>query len=176
MNLRKRTLWLTRTAVLLAVLIVLQWTTKPLGQIVTGSCVNGVLAIAALCAGLPSALCVAVLSPILAFLLGIGPAFFPLTPVIAAGNCVYVLIIWALAGKASAKIPAMVLGAAVAACAKAAVLYLLVVQVVCRFASLAPKQVETFTTMFSLPQLTTALIGGAVAVAVAIPVKHALKR
>lgn len=176
MHLSSKIRWITRTGVLLAVLVVLQWATKPLGQLVTGSCVNAVLAIAALCAGLSSGLCAAILSPVLAFLLGIGPAFFPLTPVIALGNCVYVGILWALGGKPAAGLKTMVPGVVLGACAKAGVLYLLVVQVICRTAELAPKQVETFTAMFSLPQLITALIGGVVAVAVSVPVKRALKR
>ena len=34
---KKKILWITETAVLLALLITLQWLTKPLGQLVTGS-------------------------------------------------------------------------------------------------------------------------------------------
>ena len=39
----KKTLFITRTAALLALLVVLQAITKSAGQIVTGSCVNAVL-------------------------------------------------------------------------------------------------------------------------------------
>lgn len=39
----KKTLWITETAVMIALLVALQWATKPLGQFVTGSCVNLVL-------------------------------------------------------------------------------------------------------------------------------------
>ena len=41
----KRVLWLTETAALTALLIILQTVTKPAGQYVTGSCVNAVLAV-----------------------------------------------------------------------------------------------------------------------------------
>ena len=44
----KKTVWIARTAVCLALLIAIQFLTKSLGQLVTGSCVNLVLAIAAL--------------------------------------------------------------------------------------------------------------------------------
>ena len=44
----KKVRWITETAVLLALLIVLQWITKPFSQIVTGSCVNAVLAVTVL--------------------------------------------------------------------------------------------------------------------------------
>ena len=61
---KSKALWVTRTAVMLALLIVLQWLTKPLGQIVTGSCVNAVLAVTVLLTGLSSGVTVAVLSPL----------------------------------------------------------------------------------------------------------------
>ena len=47
----KKTVWIARTAVCLALLIAIQFLTKSLGQLVTGSCVNLVLAIAALIGG-----------------------------------------------------------------------------------------------------------------------------
>ena len=48
---RQKTLWITQTAALLALLIMLQLATRSAGQLVTGSCVNAVLALAALIAG-----------------------------------------------------------------------------------------------------------------------------
>ena len=44
----KKIRWITETAIMLALLVTLQALTKPMGQLVTGSCVNAVLAIAAL--------------------------------------------------------------------------------------------------------------------------------
>ena len=44
---RQKTLWITQTAALLALLIILQLATRSAGQLVTGSCVNAVLALAA---------------------------------------------------------------------------------------------------------------------------------
>ena len=44
----KKTLWITETAVMIALLVALQWATKPLGQFVTGSCVNLVLGVSVL--------------------------------------------------------------------------------------------------------------------------------
>ena len=51
----------TETGVLLALLIVLQAATRSAGQYVTGTCVNAVLALAVLAAGLWSGAAVAVL-------------------------------------------------------------------------------------------------------------------
>ena len=44
----KKTAWIARTAICLALLLCLQFVTKSLGQFVTGSCVNLVIAMAAL--------------------------------------------------------------------------------------------------------------------------------
>ena len=95
----KRVLWLTETAALTALLIILQTVTKPAGQYVTGSCVNAVLAVSALAVGVGSGLTVALLSPFFAFLLGIGPQLLPIVPSIAVGNLVFVLILGLLAGE-----------------------------------------------------------------------------
>ena len=171
----KKTLWITETAVLLALLIVLQWLTKPLGQIVTGSCVNAVLAVAVLLGGLWCGLTVAFFSPFCAFVLGIGPQLFAIIPAIALGNAVYVLLLhlvqkW-MTGKVG-KILAL-LGASVG---KFGVLYLVVVQFLCRVLPLKQPQIDTFTAMFSIPQLVTALIGGALAILLVPMVKKALRK
>ncbi|MFR5385985.1 MAG: hypothetical protein ACLTGT_02910 [Oscillospiraceae bacterium] len=73
----KKTLWITETAVMIALLVALQWATKPLGQFVTGSCVNLVLGYRR--CGWPGGLTVALVGPFFAFLLGISPAF-PIVP------------------------------------------------------------------------------------------------
>ena len=44
----KKVRWITETAVMLALLVTLQALTKPAGQLVTGSCVNAVLAVSVL--------------------------------------------------------------------------------------------------------------------------------
>ena len=91
---------LTETAVMTALLIVLQAVTKPAGQYITGTCVNAVLAVSVLAAGLWSGIAVALLSPLFAFLLGIGPQLPPIVPSIAVGNLVFVLLLGLLAGAA----------------------------------------------------------------------------
>ena len=83
----KKVRWITETAVMLALLVALQALTKGFGQFVTGSCVNAVLAVTVLTAGLGSGIVVAVLSPVLAYLLGIAPQILVL-PAIMVGNTV----------------------------------------------------------------------------------------
>lgn len=174
---KKKILWITRTAVLIALLVTLQWATSGLGQFVTGSCVNAVLALAALTAGLWSGVAVALLSPFCAFLLGIGPKLIQMIPAIALGNLVLVwLVFLLLSGKA---LPwwRKALGVAVSALAKFLVLYLTVIKVIIPIMGpqLAQKQVQTFTAMFSWPQLVTALIGTTVAVLIAPVIRKAMK-
>lgn len=168
----KTTRKITYTAVLLALLIVLQWATKSLGQFVTGSCVNCVLAVAALVVGLESGLLVALVSPFMAFLLNIGPANIAVVPAIAAGNAVLVLVLWLILHKKQ-NIVRSVLGVACASAAKFLALYLLVVQLLCRVLTLKEQQIALFSQMFSWPQLVTALIGSAVAVALIPLVRRA---
>lgn len=172
----RRALYITETAVMTALLIVLQAATKPAGQYVTGTCVNAVLAVSALAVGLWSGMTVALLSPFFAFLLGIGPQLPPITPSIAAGNLVFVLLLAFLAG--GKDLPLWRRGAALlaAAFAKFGVLYLLVVRLLCAVLPLQEPQVAKFTAMFSYPQLVTALAGGGIALALAPSLRRALKR
>ena len=140
-------------------LIVLQAATKNLGQFVTGSCVNAVLAAATLLGGFASGLIVAVVSPFLAFLLGIGPKLIEVVPAIAIGNLALVLILWAIKGDGALNRVIKWISASVG---KFLVLYLLVIQLLCRVMTLPEKMIATFSTMFSWPQLVTALIGSGI--------------
>ena len=124
---RKKTLWLTRTAAMLALLIALQWATKPLGQFVTGSCVNAVLAVCVLCCGVSSGITVALLSPLFACLLKIAPSPV-IVPVIMIGNSLYVILLSLLSGKKIWKNAIAWISAAVA---KFAAMYALMVWVIC---------------------------------------------
>ena len=92
---KKKILWITESAVMLALLVTLQTITKPAGQLVTGSCVNACLAIAVLVGGLSCGLTVAFFSPMVAFFLGIAPQILTV-PAIVVGNMVYVTILYLL--------------------------------------------------------------------------------
>lgn len=169
---KRRILWITRTAVLLALLITLQAVTKPAGQFVTGSCVNLILGIAALFSGVWCGAAVALLSPLFAFLLGIGPAFPQLVPMIAAGNLVFVLLLGLPKQRGSwQRWVFMLVGAA----AKFLTLYLLIVRLALPLLGLPEKQTAVLTASFAWPQLITALIGGALAVTLLPVLKKALR-
>lgn len=179
----KKILWITETAVMLALLVALQALTKPMGQFVTGSCVNAVLAVSALVGGLACGLTVAICSPVLAFLLGIAPQILTV-PAIMVGNCVFVVVLALMADKSGKNILQQVITWLAAALAKFATLYACVVWLLCGVLSenliaagiMKPGLVKQLPAMFSWPQLVTALIGGALALLVAPVLKKALHK
>ena len=89
---------LCRTAIFLALLVAVQFVTRSMGQYVTGSLVNLILIASGLLCGLWGGLAVALLSPVCAFLIGIGPAFPQIVPAIMLGNAVIVLVWHLIAG------------------------------------------------------------------------------
>ena len=172
----KKTVWIVRTAVCLALLLVLQLATKSLGQFVTGSCVNLVLAMAALIGGVWSGVIVAAVSPFCAYALGIGPAFFPLVPCVALGNAVYAVLFALLVGKFLTGKRLAAWGCIVlAAAAKFLTLYLVLVKLVAPMIVPAAK-LSTVTAAFTWPQLVTALIGGTLTCLLAPVVQKALEK
>lgn len=180
--------WITETAVMLALLVALQAVTKPLGQLVTGSCVNAVLAVAVLLVGMSGGITVALISPVCAFLLGIAPNFVTVLPIMM-GNVCYVVLLRLIAGRSHRPLWRQPVALVTAAAAKFGVLYLLVVEVICGVAAdallgkklgevvvLAPPMLKLLPTMFAWPQLVTALIGGAVALLTVPLLRKALHR
>lgn len=174
----EKVLWLTRTAIFLALLIVAQWATVPLGNsILTGAIVNMMLILSVMLNGLASGLTIAAISPVMPTLLGFGPVW-PLVPFIAAGNIVLV-VVWHFAGNREMRIKrlAHILALVIAALAKFLVIYFGVVRLAVPFLlDLKPKQVEVISLMFSYPQLITATIGGAVATVLLPTLKKAVNK
>ena len=179
----KKIRWITETAVMLALLVCLQALTKPMGQLVTGSCVNAVLAVSALVGGLGCGLVVALCSPVLAFLLGIAPQILTV-PAIMVGNTVFVVLLSLLADKTGKKIVKQIVAWVVAAFAKFAALYAIVVWLICGVLSesliaagtMKPPMLQALPATFSWPQLFTALIGGAVALLITPVLRKALHK
>ena len=179
----KKIRWITETAVMLALLVTLQALTKPMGQLVTGSCVNTVLAVSALVGGLSCGLVVALCSPVLAYLLGIAPQILTV-PAIMVGNCVFVILLALLADKSGKNIAKQLVAWVAAAAAKFAALYAIVVLLICGVLSegllasgvMKAPMLTALPATFSWPQLFTALIGGAVALAITPILRKALHK
>lgn len=175
--------WITTTGVMLALLVTLQALTKPFGQFVTGSFVNAVLAVSGLFGGLACGLTVAVISPVLAYLLGIAPNMLTV-PAIMVGNSVFVVLLHLLADRDGKNLVRQAIAWLAAAVAKFAALYAIVVWLICGLLSeslleaglMKAPMLKVLPATFSWPQLVTALIGGAVALAIASVLKKALKK
>lgn len=175
--------WITETAIMLALLVTLQALTKGFGQFVTGSCVNAVLAVSVLVGGWGTGITVALVSPVLAFLLNIAPQILTV-PAIMAGNTVYVVLMRLIAGGTGSSVAKRVAAWLVAAAAKFGVLYLIVVKLICgvmapallESGALKEPMLKALPATFSYPQLITALIGGAVALAIVPVLRKALHK
>ncbi len=177
MNDKKRIFWITHTAIFIALLVVLQAATAPLGNIlITGTVVNLLLIVSVMTCGLASGLSVAVISPIMAKLIGIGPLWI-LIPFIAAGNIVLVLL-WHFAGNQNRghRYAAYITALISAAIAKFFVLYIGIVRIaIPLFLGLPEQQASIISNMFSITQLITALAGGIIASLILPPLKKAVR-
>lgn len=172
----KKTTWIVRTAVCLALLLVLQVATKSLGQFVTGSCVNLVLAMAALSGGLWSGVAVAVALAVLRVCARHRPGLFAAGPLRRAGQRGVRGPVCAAGrkmadGEATGRLGQHGAGRRVQAGG-----------IVCgageaRRADDRPAaKLTAVTAAFTWPQLVTALIGGVLACLIAPPVRRALEK
>ena len=143
---------LTKAAVLLAIAVVFQLV--KMGQYVTGTGINAVLITAVGVCGLPWAIAIGIMTPMLAVLLGVQPPpAIVLVPFIMAGNTVYVVLFSLLRRYID------YIGIIAAASAKFILLYTAANIIIGKLP--APIKLA-----FSFPQLITALAGGAIALVV----------
>lgn len=176
----KRILWVAQSALLLALLVVVQLISKvippsvPLiSQLVTGSLVNLILVVGAGSVGFSGTAVASVLSPVLAF--AFGQMTFPqMVPVVALGNLVIVAITWAFFKKNNGA--ANVLGIVVGAIAKCVFLWIATAALVVPLFYSGTKIASKLALLFSWPQGVTALIGGFLALLVLPAIRSAQKR
>ena len=189
----KKIRWITETAVMLALLICLQYIgsfvpEQMTKQLITGTMVNCVLAVTVLLVGLGSGITVALLYPVCAFAFKIAPNFITVAPIMLGNSC-FVAQLYFIIGKSRKFSIRQILALVTAAAVKFAVLYVLVVEVLCGMASgallgkklgdivvLAPPMLKMLPTMFTWPQLVTALTGGAIALAITPVLRKALHK
>ncbi len=174
----KKALWITRTAILIALLIVMQWVTAPFGNpFVTGSIVNLILIVSTMTCGINTGIPVAFISPIFARLFGIGPQLWILIPFIMVGNIVLVLV-WYIIGnkKIVRREGGYIVALIVAALSKFLVLYFGIVKIaIPMFLNLPEAKASIISNMFSIPQFITAIIGGILALIILPIIKPLLK-
>jgi hypothetical protein len=141
---------LTRSAVILSLLMVIQYFRLP--QLFTGTMVNALLLTALVAINPYGALMIALISPWLAFMFGILPQpLLPMIPFIMLGNALYVLVFWQF-HKKSNKPLSVISGVAFASILK----FLTLALAVRIIGNLAPKIAQ----MMIFPQLITAVLGG----------------
>lgn len=173
----KKVSWITRTAVLTALLIVMQAVTSSFGNtLITGSIVNLILIVSVMTSGILTGISVGFISPICAKLFGIGP-LWALIPFIIIGNIVLVLIWYLIANrKIMNKKLSYIIALIVAAVSKFLVLYISIVKIaIPLLLDLPEKQAAVISNMFSVPQLVTALIGGLLAIIILPIIKPLVK-
>jgi hypothetical protein len=163
---------ITRTAILLALTILFQTLGRfiPLGQFnqfIVGPLVNACLLVAAAYTGLAGGAAVAVLSPFGAVLTGAAIPL-PFTPFIAVGNFILVLLYVLLKKKPVAAV-------AVGAVLKSGFLWASILIFV-GVMNIPDKKATLLVASFSWPQLVTAVIGGAVALAVIKALEKAIEK
>lgn len=148
----------TRTAVLLSLALIFQIGFNQFAQPAVGPLVNMTLIVATLIVGPLSATLIGVLTPLVAFLLGIMP-LLPIVPFIMIGNAIFVFSFYLVSNKRGFLFEGI--GVVVAALLKTAFLAFSVRYLVINFVAKVPPKLVT---ALSLPQLYTALIGGFLAI------------
>ncbi len=169
---RDRIRMITRTAVLLAVVVVVQIAGRslPNNNFIVGPLVNMCLLVATMTAGVYGGAAIAILSPFTSLINNNAPiasVLLPFAPVIAIANLVFVLVFFYLYDKNK------YVGLGAAAVLKFGVLFL-GIRIFLQIFNF-PKFTEKLFQLFSWPQLVTALIGGLVAIPVIYGVRKAIK-
>ncbi len=172
----------TQGAVLMALLVAVQFITRPFGQLVTGSLVNLILLVSVFFTGMWGGIIVAVLSPVLAFTVGVGPAFPQIVAFVSMGNVLFVTVAYLAGCKAvqdqeKTNMILLALSLVAAAVVKFIFLWVAIVRLALPFLpGINEKQAAMLGQSFSYPQLITALVGGAMALVLIPLLKRALKR
>ena len=172
--------YIVKTAVMLALLLGIQFATRSFGQFVTGPLVNLILLVSVFMIGLGGGLTVAVASNFLAFLAGIGPALPQVVPFAAVANAIFVIVAHALSRKRIAKkglkdTALTAAGLVAAGAAKTAFLWVgLVFIALPLIPGLKEPQIAALSAAFTWPQLVTSLTGGALAMLLVPLLKRAV--
>lgn len=178
---------LVQTALLLAICIASQYF-KNLSVYITGPIVNLTIIIATLAVGLWIGILLSIIAPITAFFFTGSPimAAIPLMfPAVMAGNAVLAITVWYFQSKLSfkGKLPVgLIAGSVLKAIFMGIVIVLIILPIFGNNIAAKlpnpdalPKVLATAKVTFSITQLTTALIGSALAYVIWLPLKKYLK-
>ncbi|MCL2050400.1 MAG: hypothetical protein FWG91_01515 [Lachnospiraceae bacterium] len=177
-NMKNQTLFITQTAVMIALLLGVQFVTRPFGQFVTGSLVNLILLVSLFMLGTANGVIVAVVSPFMALLAGIGPAFPQIVPFMAAGNVILVIVArFVSKNMAKSNMKDLIfsaIGLMIASTAKFLFLWIAIVIIALPLIpGIKEQQIAVISVAFTWPQLVTALIGSGLSMMVVPLLKRA---
>ncbi|WP_155819741.1 ECF transporter S component [Lactococcus laudensis] len=166
----KKALTLTQTAVLLALIVVVEYLmVGPQYILIKGSIVNLILVVATLLVGLPTGILISIFTPLLAIVTG-HLAMPVLAPVVAVGNLVFVILWWLIVRhvKVVQSLISYVIATIVSSLAKFDFLYLAVAWYILPvmlkgIVAKKPQIKVALLAQFGMPQLITAVIGGVIA-------------
>jgi hypothetical protein len=158
-----QTRFVTRTALLLALVIVVQMTGRliPNNNFIVGPLVNACLLVSTVLAGVWSGIIIAVVSPFASLINNHSPvaaALLPFAPFVAVGNSVYIMSYYLYKKKSP------LAGISIGSALKFAFLYS-AIRLFLRIFNFS-KFAKILLLLFGWPQLVTALLGGILALAV----------
>lgn len=165
MNVQEETKHLVTSALLLAIAVIIQLLGKSIPQIsqfLVGPTVNAILLLTVYFAGHKYGILVGGLTPLLAFVTTVlAPAMWPFVPFIALGNIIYVILFTVLKKMKNGDIMGVVFGSV----AKFLFLSYSATKLIDSIAPDMPAAVrEKLAVAMGMPQLITALTGGAAAI------------
>lgn len=165
MNVSKETKNMIISALLLTIAVIIQILGKNIPQInqfFVGPTVNAILLLTVYLSGVKWAVLIGVLTPVLAFLSGVlATPMAPFIPFIALGNLIYISIFALLKNRIKGEVIGVLLGST----AKFFFLYFSATKLIDVIALGIPAPVkEKLAIAMGLPQLITALAGGAIAI------------
>lgn len=147
-------------AVFTALIIIFQFFSAFWGnQLLTGSLVNMVLSLVALRLDLRTAICVSMISPLAAFMLGIGPKIPIFIPFIMIANGIFVVCIYYAEKFNYAKNMKLIMFGISASILKCVVLFFSFRLILPLFISLNEKQIASTGTLFSFIAFIACVIG-----------------
>lgn len=182
----KTAAFITRTAIMLALVTLFQYLGDMLGRAVpalppnffSAGLINAVLCVSVLLAGVESGLIVGCLTPVMGFITG-HMAQPQLMPFVAIGNVLFVLGLYYAEKLSRGKVPAFavraVIGIIIGSALKWAYMSFIVAGIMLELIGIPEKGVAVLKIRYGIVQLFSALAGGAVGAGVFVPVSKAVK-
>jgi len=172
----EKVIWLTRTAVLIALTVALQAATRPLmSTYITGTVINLMLIISVMSCGFFTGVTVAAVSPVMATLVGVPGPTWIFIPFIAAGNIVLISAWYFIGNRAIInQYVSYLIALIIGAITKFLILHFGIVWLLMGIRTF--NIVALMANPLSVPQLITASAGGVCAIILLPPLMKGIKQ